>query len=479
MNPNSAENPTIRNIRRLIWLYFWLLLIEGALRKWVLPQLTNPLLIIRDPVVLLIYVLAFRARVFPRNAWVFSLGIIGFLSVAVSFIALWTYLSPSRIALVSAFGFRANFLHLPLIFLMPRVLRPEDVKRIGWWCLVLAVPMSLLMVAQFRAAPDSLLNRTASGEGEMLMSALGKVRTAGTFSFVVGVVAYFALVTGFLVWAALKRNVYKSWVLFAAATALLIGIAVSGSRSVVGACAVVVSSLLLVLFLRPSAVSRLGQALLATVVLGYIVTKTPIFKEGLNVLTTRFSDVAESEEQSIAVGLISRVFDGFSESVHVLPIAPFFGYGLGVGTNAGAKIVTGQTTFLLAEGEWARLIFESGPILGLAFVLWRCGVVVRIGLLCLQSVRRNNILPLLLFSSSGLPLLNGQLGPPTILGFAVFTTGLALAARNADDESELPPAVPLRSDRARSRIVGRRSAYADRIHRLAAPNDQSNGSVDR
>ena len=121
MNPNSAENPTIRNIRRLIWLYFWLLLIEGALRKWVLPQLTNPLLIVRDPVVLLIYVLAFRARVFPRNAWVFSLGIIGFLSVAVSFIALWTYLAPSRIALVSAFGFRANFLHLPLIFLMPRV----------------------------------------------------------------------------------------------------------------------------------------------------------------------------------------------------------------------------------------------------------------------------------------------------------------------------------------------------------------------
>ena len=63
-------------------------------------------------------------------------------------------------------------------------------------------------------------------------------------------------------------------------------------------------------------------------------------------------------------------------------------------------------------------------------------LVVRIGLLCLQSVRRGNVLPLLLFSSSGLPLLNGQFGPPTILGFAVFTTGLALAARNADDESE-------------------------------------------
>lgn len=478
MNPNSPENPTIRNIRRLIWLYFWLLLLEGALRKWVLPQLSNPLLIIRDPVVILIYVLAVRARLFPRNAWVLSLAIIGFLSLAASFVALWVYIPPGRIALVSGFGFRANFLHLPLIFLMPRVLRPEDVKRIGWWVLILVVPMALLMVAQFRASPDSLLNRTAGGEGEQMVAALGKVRTAGPFSFVVGVVAYFALATGFLVWAALKRGVYKNWVLFAAGAALLIGIAVSGSRSVVGACAVVVASLLLVLFLRPGAVNRFGQVLLVTVVLGFIVTQTPIFREGLGVLTARFSAVAEAEEQSIAIGLISRVFDGFGELVRIFPTAPFFGFGLGIGTNAGAKFLTGQNTFLLAEGEWARLVLESGPVLGLAFVLWRCGLVIRIALLCLQSVRRGNVLPLLLFSSSGLPLMNGQFGPPTILGFTVFTTGLALAARNADDESEVS-AGPAKSEPASERIVGRRSAYADRLHGPAAPRHQSNGSVDR
>src|SRR5438105_4949608 len=120
MNPNSTEEATIRNIRRLIWIYFWLLLIEGALRKWVLPQLATPILIIRDPVVLLIYALAIQARLFPRNGWVFSLVVIAFLSFGISFLALWAYLSPSRIALVTAFGFRANFLHLPLIFLMPR-----------------------------------------------------------------------------------------------------------------------------------------------------------------------------------------------------------------------------------------------------------------------------------------------------------------------------------------------------------------------
>jgi hypothetical protein len=479
MNPNSPENKTIRNIRRLIWLYFWLLLIEGALRKWVVPQLSNPLLIVRDPVVLLIYVLAIKARVFPRNGWVLSIGIIGFLSFLVSFIPLWPYIPPGRILLVSGFGFRANFLHLPLIFLMPQVLRPQDVKRIGWWALVLVVPMSLLMVAQFRAAPDAFLNRTASGEGEMMTAALGKVRTAATFSFVIGVVAYFSLATGFLIWGALKRGVYKAWVLFAAGVALLIGISVSGSRSVVGACAVVVASLLAVLFLRPSAINRFGQTLLVTVVLGFIVIQTPVFKEGLNVLTARFTDVAEAEERSITAGLIQRVFDTFSEGFFVLSKAPFFGYGLGIGTNAGAKFLTGQSTFLLSEGEWARTILESGPVLGLAYLIWRCSAVVRIGLLCLRSVKLDNVLPLLLFSSSFLPLISGQFGQPTILGFAVFTTGLALAARKEDDESVVPGPVSGRSTRAGERVVGRRSAYADRMHRPTAPRDQRNGSIDR
>jgi hypothetical protein len=478
MNPKNPEK-TIRHIRQLIWLYFWLLLIEGALRKWVVPGLSNPLLIIRDPVVLLIYVLALKGRVFPRNAWVWAIGIIGLLAFLVSFVVLLPYIPPSRIILVSGYGFRADFLHLPLIFLMPQVMRAEDVKRLGWWTLVLMVPMTVLMIAQFRAAPDAFLNRTASGETEMMTSALGKVRTAATFSFVIGVVAYFSLATGFLIWAALKRSVYQNWLLFAAGAALLIGTSVSGSRSVVGACAVVGASLLVVFFLRPSAINRFGQTLVITIVLAFIVTKTPVFKEGLNVLTTRFTDVAEAEDKSVAVGLAERMFDTFSEGFFVITKAPFLGYGLGIGTNAGAKFLTGHTVFLLSEGEWARIILESGPVLGLAYLLWRCGVVVRIGLLCLRSVRHDNLLPLLLFSSGFLPLISGQFGQPTILGFAVFTMGLALAARTEDEEDVVALPGSGRGTAATERVVGRRSAYAERMHGPAPLPDQRNGSIDR
>ena len=33
---------------RLVWAYFWLLLFEGALRKWLVPGLSSALLIVRD-----------------------------------------------------------------------------------------------------------------------------------------------------------------------------------------------------------------------------------------------------------------------------------------------------------------------------------------------------------------------------------------------------------------------------------------------
>ncbi len=476
MKNDSRNEKRIRWIRQLIWLYFWLLLFEGALRKWVVPQLSNPLLVVRDPVVILIYYFALRARVFPKSWWVYSLGIIAVLSSALSVVVLWPYIPPKLIGIITAFGFRSNFLHLPLVFVMARVLRPEDVKGIGRWTLLAMIPMALIMIGQFQSAPDSFLNRTAGGEGEMMTSALGKVRTAGTFSFVVGVAAYCAMVSAFLIWAALRRDVYKNWVLFASGSALVIGIAVSGSRSVVGGCAVVVASLIVLLILQPKAVNRFGQTLIVTLVLGVILAKTPIFKEGFNVLSTRFNEVAEATEKSISAGLVERVLGGFKEGLIVWTKAPFLGYGLGIGTNAGARFLTGHSTFLLSEGEWQRIFLESGPVLGLAYVFWRCALAVYVLVLCLRSIKVGNALPILLFAASFLTLLNGQFGQPTVLGFAVFVIGLTLAARNGEEQIAAPLSRP--TSPAERPLMARRSAYAERLHGPSI-SPHGNGLVDR
>ncbi|MDQ6625309.1 MAG: hypothetical protein M3Y69_04080 [Verrucomicrobiota bacterium] len=474
-----TEHKLLPRIRQLIWLYFWLLIIEGALRKWVAPALSNPLLIIRDPVVIAIYIFAIRARIFPRNGWMTALWIVGLLSLALSFVTLWPYLPPERIALVSGFGFRSNFVHLPLLFVMQKALRVDDVKKFGWWTLLVLIPMTALMVLQFRASPDAFVNRTAGGEGESMLAALGKVRTSATFSFVIGVVSYFSIATAFLIWGALKRA-YPNWLLVSSAIALVIGIAVSGSRSVVGACAVVVASLGVVLILRPSAVNRVGQILLATVVLGWAISKAPVFKEGVDVLTTRFTDVAEATEQSVAKDVFTRSLSSFTDGLYVLTKAPFLGYGLGVGTNAGAKFLVGRSTFLLSEGEWSRIFLESGPLLGLAYVIWRCALIFPIGAFCLRAVRRGEILPLLLFSTAFLALLSGQFGQPTVLGFAVFGTGLALAAFNERPIRGVADLGSPGGDRSPGRPMARLSPYASRLHRPPhVPEDHRNGSADR
>src|ERR1700760_4545945 len=104
MSGISSQERGERIVRSLIWTYFVLLIIEGALRKWVVPQLSNPLLVIRDPVALAIYFFSLRAGVFPRNAWFWTLVVLGICCSITTFIVLDPYLPPTKIALVCGYG---------------------------------------------------------------------------------------------------------------------------------------------------------------------------------------------------------------------------------------------------------------------------------------------------------------------------------------------------------------------------------------
>src|SRR5437588_11335966 len=191
--PVDDRSKVFRQIRFLIWTYLVLLIFEGSLRKWIVPQLSNPLLIVRDPVVIAIYLLALRARVFPLNAYIISIVVIGVLSMIASVVVLSPYFPMKPLLEVTLYGFRSNFLHLPLIFVMGTVMNEEDVKKIGWWILIGMIPMSLIMVAQFKASPDSFINRTVGlGEAQQLTAGGGKIRPPGTFSFISGPVFYVA-----------------------------------------------------------------------------------------------------------------------------------------------------------------------------------------------------------------------------------------------------------------------------------------------
>jgi len=480
MSTETPEEKAKHRVRQLIWLYFWLLLVEGALREWALPRFSNPLLLIRDPVMLGIYFYAIKAQVFPRNVWAVSLWLIGILSaVAILGSPLFPYLPAKALVEVTAYGFRSNFLHLPLIFVMASVFDEEDVKKFGWWILFVMIPVGLLMAAQFKASPDSFINRTAGlGEAEQLTAGGGKIRPPGPFSFISGPVFYMSVAAAFLIYGALTRTVYKNRLLIGAAVALVIGIAVSGSKSSVASVLLVVAAVAVILIVRPRAVNRFGWTLVIVVIGAIVISRLPIFKEGLQILSDRFTSAAEAAETTVIRGTIDRVISGFTEGLGHIDKVPLFGYGLGIGTNVGGRILIGRPAFLLAENEWSRVLAESGAIFGLAFLIWRTLLTFQLGRLSFIALKRGNLLPILLFSSGFVMLLNGQLGQPTTLGFAVILNGLCLAAtrpRVPDSSATAPPI----ADQSVVKPLPRRSVFASRIHGPEIGAEHSNGSADR
>ncbi|MBC7882516.1 MAG: hypothetical protein H7Y37_14425, partial [Anaerolineae bacterium] len=84
--------------------------------------------------------------------------------------------------------------------------------------------------------------------------------------------------------------------------------------------------------------------------------------------------------------------------------------------------------FLLAENEWPRVIRESGPFLGTAYLLLRILLVFWMGRMTLRSAAQDNVLPLMIYSACFQAIFSGQFGQPTELGFATFAGGLCLAS---------------------------------------------------
>lgn len=456
-----------------------LLIIEGALRKWTLPSLSDPLLLIRDPVALAIYYFAMRARIFPNNIWLLLLGIFGIPSALLTLVTLYSYFPFKAIVLTSIYGFRSNFFYLPLIFVMANALNLEDVKKVGRWTLILMIPMAVLMALQFQSSPDSFINKTVGvGEGLQLTTSGGKIRPPGTFSFISGPVFYLSVTMAFLTYGVLNKGVYKRWLLLASAAGLLIGVTVSGSRACVLAVALVVGAILVIFVVQPSAVNKVGGTLLAFVIVGLIATRLPFFREGVHVLSDRFVDSAEVGETSIVGGLLERMVNEFTEPFSYIGKIPLTGYGLGLGTAGGARFLTGQGTILLTENEWGRIIAESGPILGLMFIVWRIALAGKLFVGSLRALKLGEVLPILLFFCTFLAVLNGQLGQPTTLGFTIVLAGLCLAATNLGEEPT-PGDEDETEEGIESKPLPRRSVFADRIHSASPRTDHTNGSVDR
>jgi hypothetical protein len=433
---------SVRSIRLLVWLYFWLLLFEGALRKWIFPAWSAPLLIARDPVVLAIYFIALAKGIFPFNRIVVTAIALAGLSFGASLFVF------GNIGVI-LYGIRTNFLHVPLIFLVPKLFTQQEVIRVGRWLLFLALPMTPLVGWQFASPAGSWVNAATGGDLATQMIATGShIRPAGIFSFVTGMVSFLSVAAAFLLDGFLERGTVPAWLRTSAVPCLMFSLVLSGSRSALASITIIIGAVLIVCIRRFSKFSRvLGPAVLSYVVF-VALCYLPLFRQGLEVHEERLR-----AGEGVQKGIIARYFGDLGESMEIAEHTPPLGYGLGIGTNAGATLLTGSRAFLLGESEWSRVVGESGPVLGYAYILLRVWIGWFVLRTAWRALQRDKPMPLLLLAAAGFDLISGQFGQPTTLGFAVFTTGLALASVEHVQLAYVPPARPKPARPARGRSV--------------------------
>jgi len=224
--------------RAAVQLAMVLLVLEGALRKWVLPGAQDLIYFAKDGILLAAYAGFLNdrsARIRAREAAPPPV-LVGLL-VASAFVGLLQVFNPNLPnMLVGLFGFKAYFLYVPLLWVLPGAFeRREDLWRFLYLYALLAIPLGLLALAQFTSPASSAINSYAR-PGESTAFTFGtstRVRVTATFSFITGYTSYlFAtalLVLGLLGTVGWKIRPYLT--LYAAFGLTLVGMLATGSRA--------------------------------------------------------------------------------------------------------------------------------------------------------------------------------------------------------------------------------------------------------
>lgn len=424
-----------RHLKGAIWLYLFLLIFEGALRKWIFPGQADLILLIRDPVVLLIYGLAIADGKVPRNSFIILLAVLSVASVVTSFLA-----GQSNI-IVIVYGIRTNYLHVPLIWVMAETLDRRDAERFGLAVLLAAIPITAIMIAQFESPREAWINRGVGGnEGGQLYGAEGRDRPPSVFSFITGPLVYYPLAAAFFchfITATISRWLW--WLVLACGLCIVIAMPMSISRGVM-----ITTIFVGIVFLVCRARSGLLNAntiriIVGGAVLAVILSYLPIFASAKSAFMSRWDQAASEVEGDAAGSLITRVTSGFTGPFVTMTQAPFFGHGIGVGSNFASKYLYGNMGFALAENEWDKVFLELGPIVGLGYIGMRCAITLLFFLYSMRALKQHSdSLPLLIWSAASPVILLQQWAPPTLLGFAVFGGGLLLSSLNYTDDDFAP-----------------------------------------
>lgn len=412
----------LNNLKKGVWIYLFLLIFEGALRKWILPGLATPLLLVRDPIALWLILYSINKKIWQPNSTV----ILVILVSSISFVLTLVF-GHGNLA-VAIFGLRILIVQFPLIFVIGTICTRNDVVLLGRFLLYVSILMTLIVIWQFFSPQSAWINRGVAGdtEGSGFSGAGGFFRVPGTFSFSNGLTLFYGLIIPFLVYFWTTNEVaIKKWLLYLATISYAIAVPLTISRTVFFQTIVTILFLVLISFQNKRVISSIFRIAIGLCFVLLIISFLDFFQTATDAFTQRFTN-ASRVEGGIEGTLVDRFLGSMYRAVSYENFS-WFGQGLGMGTNAGAKLLGSEGEFLISEGEWGRVLGEMGIILGGIILIIRIGISINWSLRSWILAKNNDSLPWLLLSFGAISIVQGQWGQPTAQGFSIFVGGIIYA----------------------------------------------------
>lgn len=431
---------SLDKFKKAFWLYLVLIFVEGAMRKWFMPSLSNVWMMCREPIVIWT-VLSLIGTQNLRSRVAKAFMIIGCIMM------LTTLTLGHQNVWVAFYGFRIWFFHIPYIFIMSNKLNREDLIRICKFLILVFIPMTVLYVMQWGAPPSSILNASMGGgvEEQGVQAAYGAVRPSGTFGHCVGSSYYNPLIISLFcvtLFSSYYKHIFskKHFLIFAVAVVLCLITSVSRGA--------VIQSILTILFIASITILLGNTKTFTKTIVGVIglfllfLVLSNVSIEGKSIvapITNRFEMAAEQEGGTSGV-MSSRVLEPYKfwNDKGKLLDPPFFGYGLGAGSNFGTQTLHIVNSFYSDSQAWGLgehssqiVTNEMGFLFGGIVFFLRIGFCMFLFFSCIKKLKQNkDILPITLWTLSITYFGTGNLNLTMTLGWIVIVMVLLLTSIN-------------------------------------------------
>lgn len=375
--------------RKSIQAVFVLVVLEGALRKWILPQASELIYFLKDFVLLGAYfqyycVAALWKKAPPNRSFIniFIFLVLGW--------CLFQALNPSLGSpVVGLWGLKNYLYYAPMMWMLPSMfLTEEDLYKFLRSHLLLLIPVGILGIIQYLSPASSPINMYAPGQeveaGIAVFGLSDKARITSTFSYINNYVPYLFVCFGLLI-ASLSKKQTTFWLQISVLeiTLVLINSFLTGSRTTIFAIGFFLIGYLVFKFMTQIASAiKLVQWFFAPVILG-----------GIGLFFTFQTEVDRILSRILYLGDVAdRIFLVFAEPLLYIKYKQLDGFGPGATHQATGILRTvlglpyGENPPVV-ESEMGKILLEIGPI---GFIFWyslRIGILIALFLLIFKLKR--------------------------------------------------------------------------------------------